>query len=93
VKKSADFVTARAVAPLEKLKKIDQRLIGITPAMREGSGLVQFEAQYPNRYFDVGIAEQHAVTFAAGIACEGLKPVVAIYSTFLPPFKLEVPKL
>jgi 1-deoxy-D-xylulose-5-phosphate synthase len=61
----------------------DERLIGITPAMREGSGLVQFEEQFPNRYFDVGIAEQHAVTFAAGIACEGLKPVVAIYSTFL----------
>jgi 1-deoxy-D-xylulose-5-phosphate synthase len=65
------------------MAKQDQRLIGITPAMREGSGLVQFEAQYPDRYFDVGIAEQHAVTFAAGIACEGLKPVVAIYSTFL----------
>jgi len=61
----------------------DERLIGITPAMREGSGLVQFEQQFPKRYFDVGIAEQHAVTFAAGIACEGLKPVVAIYSTFL----------
>ena len=61
----------------------DQRLIGITPAMREGSGLVQFEQRYPNRYYDVGIAEQHAVTFAAGLACEGLKPVVAIYSTFL----------
>jgi 1-deoxy-D-xylulose-5-phosphate synthase len=61
----------------------DERLIGITPAMREGSGLVKFEEQFPNRYFDVGIAEQHAVTFAAGIACEGLKPVVAIYSTFL----------
>ncbi len=65
------------------MAKEDQRLIGITPAMREGSGLVQFEAKYPDRYFDVGIAEQHAVTFAAGIACEGLKPVVAIYSTFL----------
>jgi 1-deoxy-D-xylulose-5-phosphate synthase len=61
----------------------DKRLIGITPAMREGSGLVDFEQQYPERYFDVGIAEQHAVTFAAGLACEGLKPVVAIYSTFL----------
>jgi len=61
----------------------DKRLIGITPAMREGSGLVEFEQQYPDRYFDVGIAEQHAVTFAAGLACEGLKPVVAIYSTFL----------
>ena len=65
------------------MAKEDKRLMGITPAMREGSGLVQFEAQYPDRYFDVGIAEQHAVTFAAGIACEGLKPVVAIYSTFL----------
>jgi len=61
----------------------DNRLIGITPAMREGSGLVEFERRFPNRYFDVGIAEQHAVTFAAGLACEGLKPVVAIYSTFL----------
>jgi 1-deoxy-D-xylulose-5-phosphate synthase len=61
----------------------DPRLVGITPAMREGSGLVEFEKRYPERYFDVGIAEQHAVTFAAGLACEGLKPVVAIYSTFL----------
>ncbi len=61
----------------------DNRLIGITPAMREGSGLVEFEQQYPDRYFDVGIAEQHSVTFAAGLACQGLKPVVAIYSTFL----------
>jgi 1-deoxy-D-xylulose-5-phosphate synthase len=61
----------------------DKRLIGITPAMREGSGLVRFEQEYPNRYFDVGIAEQHAVTFAAGLACDGMKPVVAIYSTFL----------
>lgn len=61
----------------------DQRLVGITPAMREGSGLVEFERRFPDRYFDVGIAEQHAVTFAAGLACEGLKPVVAIYSTFL----------
>jgi 1-deoxy-D-xylulose-5-phosphate synthase len=61
----------------------DQRLIGITPAMREGSGLVKFAESFPDRYFDVGIAEQHAVTFAAGLACEGLKPVVAIYSTFL----------
>jgi 1-deoxy-D-xylulose-5-phosphate synthase len=58
-------------------------LVGITPAMREGSGLVRFEREYPDRYFDVGIAEQHAVTFAAGLACEGMKPVVAIYSTFL----------
>ena len=61
----------------------DQRLIGITPAMREGSGLVRFSEQFPERYFDVAIAEQHAVTLAAGFACEGLKPVVAIYSTFL----------
>ncbi len=61
----------------------DTRLVGITPAMREGSGLVRFSQQYPKRYFDVGIAEQHAVTFAAGLACEGVKPVVAIYSTFL----------
>ena len=61
----------------------DERLIAITPAMREGSGLVEFEQRFPDRYHDVGIAEQHAVTFAAGIACEGLKPVVAIYSTFL----------
>ncbi|MBK6006778.1 1-deoxy-D-xylulose-5-phosphate synthase [Ramlibacter ginsenosidimutans] len=61
----------------------DHRLVGITPAMREGSGMVEFHQRFPDRYFDVGIAEQHAVTFAAGIACEGLKPVVAIYSTFL----------
>ena len=61
----------------------DSRLVGITPAMREGSGLVEFEQRFPERYYDVGIAEQHAVTFAAGLACEGLKPVVAIYSTFL----------
>jgi 1-deoxy-D-xylulose-5-phosphate synthase len=61
----------------------DKRLIGITPAMREGSGMVEFEKRFPERYHDVGIAEQHAVTFAAGLACEGLKPVVAIYSTFL----------
>ncbi len=61
----------------------DPRLVGITPAMREGSGLVRFSEEYPKRYFDVGIAEQHALTFAAGLACEGLKPVVAIYSTFL----------
>ncbi|MDO8451138.1 MAG: 1-deoxy-D-xylulose-5-phosphate synthase [Rhodoferax sp.] len=61
----------------------DPRLVGITPAMREGSGMVEFEKRFPQRYFDVGIAEQHAVTFAAGLACEGLKPVVAIYSTFL----------
>lgn len=61
----------------------DSRLIGITPAMREGSGMVEFHQRFPERYHDVGIAEQHAVTFAAGMACEGLKPVVAIYSTFL----------
>jgi 1-deoxy-D-xylulose-5-phosphate synthase len=61
----------------------DAKLMGITPAMREGSGLVRFAETYPERYFDVGIAEQHALTFAAGLACEGLKPVVAIYSTFL----------
>ena len=62
---------------------VDKRLVGITPAMREGSGMVEFESRFPDRYFDVGIAEQHAVTFAGGMACEGMKPVVAIYSTFL----------
>jgi 1-deoxy-D-xylulose-5-phosphate synthase len=62
---------------------LDERLVGVTPAMREGSGLVEFERRFPSRYFDVGIAEQHAVTFAAGLACEGARPVVAIYSTFL----------
>ena len=61
----------------------DERLVGITPAMREGSGMVAFHKQFPGRYYDVGIAEQHAVTLAAGLACEGVKPVVAIYSTFL----------
>ena len=61
----------------------DKRLVGITPAMREGSGMVEFHSRFPERYHDVGIAEQHAITFAAGMACEGLKPVVAIYSTFL----------
>ncbi|TSE27201.1 1-deoxy-D-xylulose-5-phosphate synthase [Tepidimonas sediminis] len=61
----------------------DRRLVGITPAMREGSGMVEFHQRFPDRYHDVGIAEQHAVTFAAGLACEGMKPVVAIYSTFL----------
>ncbi len=61
----------------------DKRLIGITPAMREGSGMTAFAQKFPQRYFDVGIAEQHALTFAAGLACDGLKPVVAIYSTFL----------
>jgi 1-deoxy-D-xylulose-5-phosphate synthase len=65
------------------MAKLDKRLIGITPAMREGSGMVRFSEQFPDRYFDVGIAEQHAVTFAAGLACEGMKPVIAIYSTFL----------
>jgi 1-deoxy-D-xylulose-5-phosphate synthase len=65
------------------MARADVRLIGITPAMREGSGLVRFEEEFPERYFDVGIAEQHAVTFAAGAACDGLRPVVAIYSTFL----------
>ena len=65
------------------MAKLDARLMAITPAMREGSGLVRFSAEFPERYFDVAIAEQHAVTFAAGLACEGMKPVVAIYSTFL----------
>jgi 1-deoxy-D-xylulose-5-phosphate synthase len=65
------------------MAKADERLLGITPAMREGSGLVKFSEQYPKRYFDVAIAEQHAVTLAAGQACQGAKPVVAIYSTFL----------
>ncbi|HEY3536199.1 MAG TPA: 1-deoxy-D-xylulose-5-phosphate synthase [Trinickia sp.] len=63
--------------------ELDSRVVGITPAMREGSGLVEFEKRFPDRYFDVGIAEQHAVTFAGGMAVEGMKPVVAIYSTFL----------
>ncbi len=61
----------------------DERLVGVTPAMCEGSGMVEFSKKFPRRYFDVGIAEQHALTFAAGLACEGMKPVVAIYSTFL----------
>jgi 1-deoxy-D-xylulose-5-phosphate synthase len=65
------------------MAEADQRLVGITPAMREGSGMVDFHKRFASRYYDVGIAEQHAVTFAAGLACEGLKPVVAIYSTFL----------
>ncbi|WP_304635865.1 1-deoxy-D-xylulose-5-phosphate synthase, partial [Pseudoalteromonas sp.] len=65
------------------MAEADERLTGITPAMREGSGLVEFSERFPQRYFDVGIAEQHALTFAAGLACEGFKPVVAIYSTFL----------
>lgn len=92
-----DPTTGQLEQPLEKLLTYtqvfgdwlcdmaaqDQRLIGITPAMCEGSGLVKFSNQYPDRYFDVGIAEQHSVTLAAGLACEGLKPVVAIYSSFL----------
>ena len=65
------------------MAEADERLVAITPAMREGSGMVEFHRRFPTRYHDVGIAEQHAVTFAAGLACEGLKPVVAIYSTFL----------
>ena len=65
------------------MAKADDRLVGITPAMREGSGMVRFAEEFPQRYHDVGIAEQHALTFAAGLACEGMKPVVAIYSTFL----------
>jgi 1-deoxy-D-xylulose-5-phosphate synthase len=65
------------------MARADKRLVAITPAMREGSGMVRFSEEFPDRYFDVAIAEQHAVTFAAGLACEGLKPVVAIYSTFL----------
>ena len=93
------FDTKKGIAPSKTVAKLtytqifgdwlcdmaaqDSRLIGVTPAMREGSGLVRFSQEYPTRYFDVGIAEQHAVTFAAGAACEGLKPVVAIYSTFL----------
>jgi 1-deoxy-D-xylulose-5-phosphate synthase len=65
------------------MAEADERVVGITPAMREGSGMVEFEKRFPDRYFDVAIAEQHAVTLAAGMACEGQKPVVAIYSTFL----------
>ena len=68
---------------LTDMAAADQKLVGITPAMGEGSGLTDFAAAFPERYFDVGIAEQHALTFAAGLACEGLRPVVAIYSTFL----------
>ena len=92
------FDPAKGITPATSVKKTftqvfgdwlcdmaeaDKRLVGITPAMREGSGMVEFEARFPDRYFDVGIAEQHAVTFAGGLACEGMKPVVAIYSTFL----------
>jgi 1-deoxy-D-xylulose-5-phosphate synthase len=65
------------------MAQADERVVAVTPAMREGSGMVRYSEQFPQRYFDVGIAEQHAVTFAAGMACEGLRPVVAIYSTFL----------
>jgi len=65
------------------MARADERLVAVTPAMREGSGMVEYSERFPERYFDVGIAEQHAVTFAAGLACEGLRPVVAIYSTFL----------
>jgi 1-deoxy-D-xylulose-5-phosphate synthase len=65
------------------MAELDARFVGITPAMREGSGLVEFEKRFPDRYFDVAIAEQHAVTLAAGLACDGMRPVVAIYSTFL----------
>jgi 1-deoxy-D-xylulose-5-phosphate synthase len=65
------------------MAKLDARLMAITPAMREGSGMVRFSEEFPERYFDVAIAEQHAVTFAAGLACDGMRPVVAIYSTFL----------
>ncbi|HJS38134.1 MAG TPA: 1-deoxy-D-xylulose-5-phosphate synthase, partial [Burkholderiales bacterium] len=65
------------------MARADERVVAITPAMREGSGMVRYSEEFPQRYFDVGIAEQHAVTFAAGMACEGLRPVVAIYSTFL----------
>jgi 1-deoxy-D-xylulose-5-phosphate synthase len=91
----AHGIIAKAVAPVRPtytqifgawlcdMAEQDERLIGITPAMCEGSGMVEFAQKFPQRYFDVGIAEQHALTFAAGLACEGLKPVVAIYSTFL----------
>ena len=68
---------------IDQAANIDDRLVVITPAMREGSGLVDFEKKYPERYFDVGIAEQHAVTLAGGMSCGGLKPIIAIYSTFL----------
>ncbi len=87
-------IVAPSVAPKQTFSQVfgrwlcdmaesDKRLVGITPAMREGSGMVEFEQKFPSRYFDVGIAEQHALTFAAGLACEGMRPVVAIYSTFL----------
>jgi 1-deoxy-D-xylulose-5-phosphate synthase len=84
-KKSASAMTYTRVFGdwLCDMARDDSKLAGITPAMREGSGMVEFAEQFPERYFDVGIAEQHALTFAAGMACEGMKPVVAIYSTFL----------
>ena len=84
-KKSSSAITYTRVFGewLCDMASADSKLAGITPAMREGSGMVEFSEQFPERYFDVGIAEQHAVTFAAGMACEGMKPVVAIYSTFL----------
>ena len=68
---------------IDQAASIDEKLVVITPAMREGSGLVEFEKKYPERYFDVGIAEQHAITLAGGMTCGGLKPIIAIYSTFL----------
>ena len=68
---------------INEMAEVNKKLVAITPAMREGSGLVEFEKNYPNRYFDVGIAEQHSLTLASGLACNGIKPVVAIYSTFL----------
>ena len=85
VEKSAAKLTYTQVFSdwLCDMAAVEPRLIGITPAMREGSGLVRFSEEFPDRYFDVGIAEQHALTFAAGLACDGYKPVVAIYSTFL----------
>ncbi len=82
-KKSTPTYTQVFAQWLCDMAEQDSRLVGITPAMREGSGLVEFSKRFPERYFDVGIAEQHAVTLAAGLACEGVKPVVAIYSTFL----------
>lgn len=81
-KKEPTFTDLFGAWLVEKAQN-DENCVAITPAMCEGSGLVDFRAQFPNRYFDVGIAEQHALTFAAGLACEGIKPVVAIYSTFL----------
>ncbi|MEQ4537766.1 MAG: 1-deoxy-D-xylulose-5-phosphate synthase [Billgrantia sp.] len=97
LEKNGDAPSSAPVVPARKKPKycnvfgewlcdmaaVDQRLIGITPAMREGSDLIRFSKEYPDRYYDVAIAEQHAVTLAAGMACEGAKPVVAIYSTFL----------